>query len=371
MTSVLIIAQSARALAQSAVKAGWKAYAIDQFGDLDTRAATQHCDVVCNFSDTPTLLVVVELLLDKHHPSACVIGGGMESALESLMAVNERLPFTGNSLEIYRRLCDPISFCKLLDNLGITYPETVSDGSAASTSGWLAKRVGGSGGGHIRPLAAGELPGDGYYRQRRVDGMSASVLFLANGRNAQVLGYTRHWQAQPDAGRSYCRSGLIRWSAVPAPTRAQLENTVSELTLAAGLRGLCGLDFMLGDDGSIAVLEINPRPPASFELHEGEASLLGAHRRACDGELISPPPAPASAVKASVALYATCSLTVPAGFVWPRWCADIPAAGTVIERDQPVCTVMALATSMEATQALAEKRLLTLLAELKNFQSIT
>lgn len=366
----MIIAQSARALAQSAAKAGWKVYALDQFGDLDTRAATEQCEVVHSFDDTAAVLAAIERLLCKHCPDFCIAGGGLESSLELLKTLNQRLPLIGSSLEIYRRLCDPISFCTLLDGLDIAHSETMLD-VPAPVVGWLAKRVGGSGGGHIRPLAVGELPGIGCYRQRKVDGVSASVLFLADGKNAQILGYTRHWQAQPDSGRPYRRSGLVRWPAVPASAQIELKNAVNKMAHAAGLRGLCGLDFVLGEDGRIVVLEINPRPPASFELHEGEGSLLEAHRMACDGELIPSLLAPASAIRASVVLYAAHLLTVPAGFAWPQWCADLPAAGSVVDQDRPVCSVMAAATSMEAARALAQERLLALQAELMRFQPTT
>ncbi len=366
----MIIAQSARALVQSAVKAGWKVHAIDQFGDLDTRAATIQCEVIGSFDNSAAVLAALERLLGKHQLDFCIAGGGLESALELLNIIDRRLPLKGSSLEIYHHLCDPASFCKLLDALGIAHPETVFNGPAPAAD-WLAKRIGGSGGGHVRLLAVGESPGTGCYRQRRVEGVSASTLFLANGRKAQVLGYTRHWQAQLDPDRPYRRSGLIRWPTVPAPAQIELKNIVDKITDAIGLSGLCGLDFVLGEDGQIVVLEINPRPPASFELHEGEGSLLEAHRRACDGELIPPPPAPASTVKASVVLYAAHLLTVPADFSWPEWCADIPAAGSVIGQDRPVCSVMATTTSMQAAQALAQKQILALQAELMRFQPTT
>ncbi len=364
MTSVLIIAQSARALAQSAVKAGWQVCAIDQFGDQDTRAAAE-CAVVADFADTAGVLAAGERLLEKHRSDACIVGGGLECSPALIEAFGRRLPLMGNSAGIYRQMCHPASLCALLERLGIAHPETVLEGPAPS-AGWLAKRAGGSGGGHIRILGAGESPGAGYYRQRRVDGISASALFLANGRDARILGYTRHWQAKPqaDAGQPYLRSGLTRWREVPSSVALQVANMVGELTEAAGLRGLCGMDFVLDQGGQVVVLEVNPRPPASFELHEGDHSLLEAHRKASAGQLEPPPPAPARMVRSAAVMYTSDPLTIAAGFTWPDWCTDIPAVGTLIGSNRPVCSVTATSTDLETAQAMVQERLLTLRSEL-------
>src|SRR5205814_9173037 len=106
-----------------------------------------------------------------------------------------------------------------------------------------------------------------------------------------------------------------RGSLGPCPIRpalaARLEKLGDRLASVFGLVGWFGVDYVL-DDGLPWPVEINPRYTASVEIHELAAgrSLLGEHRRACEGggeqelgpEALSPPRLP---VIAKRILYAT------------------------------------------------------------------
>jgi len=128
------------------------------------------------------------------------------------------------------------------------------------------------------------------------------------------------------------------------------------LTSAFGLTGWFGVDYVLrgGDPWPV---EINPRYPASLEIHElaSRRALLADHRRACEGHAApheSPgrTDLPQPRVVAKLILHATRTLVVPeiaAGeddshdLFAVRSIADVPWPGTSFEPGDPVMTLLA------------------------------
>jgi predicted ATP-grasp superfamily ATP-dependent carboligase len=138
------------------------------------------------------------------------------------------------------------------------------------------------------------------------------------------------------------------------------------------LRGLIGIDFVWGPDRRCRLVEVNPRYTASMELLElvhGRA-LLREHLRVCLREerpgIVGPRPSrdAASPVLGKLILYADAPLRAPDLSRWLRprspWAvpflADLPAAGTVSERGQPVCTVFAGGHSAEVVREKLRRR---------------
>ena len=63
---------------------------------------------------------------------------------------------------------------------------------------------------------------------------------------------------------------------LPDHISCSMERAAQEIVSSFGLRGLASLDMIVNDNGWV-LLEVNPRPSATFELHEGEESFLAAH----------------------------------------------------------------------------------------------
>ena len=161
---------------------------------------------------------------------------------------------------------------------------------------------------HARPPlgADGQCP-PGYFLQRAVAGRVHSVVFAANGREAAVVGYNAIWQ---EPGRfTYC--GAIADRSLPARVRKDLAEVVPELTTAFGLRGLCGADFIVDEDERWTLIEINPRPTASFELHERDGGLFTVHVDACRGRLPARAGPQENKIGAVRVLYAPHALRIP------------------------------------------------------------
>lgn len=337
---VLIVSLSARALAQAARRCGYAVYAIDLFGDSDTRAASTIARVVppsgAGF-DRGALLAAAREIATVRRPDFIVCGSGFESAPELLEGLERLAPVLGNGASTLRAVTEPATLFPSLRLQGIDFPETMIAGTIPA-DGWLVKKIGGCGGAHVRPARGGSPVSAGHYAQRRVEGVSMSALMLADGvGNAELIGTCRHWCAQPDLLTPYQHSGLV---AEPSDgeTIGLLSQWCLRLARAFRLRGLCGFDYVLAPPGRPLLVDVNPRPPASFELFETDppaAFLL--HVEACRGGLRRP--APVAGSRAQAVYYAPRALTFPVSRAWPEWVADVPSPGARIAAGSPLCTI--------------------------------
>lgn len=341
---LLIVATSGRALAESARRAGWRPRVIDAFADADTRAAADAVAAVplgAAGLDAEAVIEAADRLCPPGAGAALIYGSGLESRPALLAALARGRTLLGNAPAVAGAARDPRSFFGLLDALGIPHPE-VSFEPSAGGSGWLLKHAGGSGGGHIRRLrtAPHRLP-PGAYLQREVGGQAMSLLFLADGRQAWPIGFNT-LRTTGAGDRPYRYGGVVNRASLAPAQRLTVRRAAEALTRRLGLRGLNGLDF-ISAGGRCLLLELNPRPGASFELYDPDApqGLLAWHADACRGRMRRPGLARTSRVRALSIVYAPAPVHIPAAFDWPPWCRDRPVGGQTIPAGEPVCTVLA------------------------------
>jgi uncharacterized protein len=339
----LLIGTSVRYLSQSAYRAGMQVAALDRFVDDDTRVAASHSRQLPAMSQQALMQALAELGEAGDVP--WTYAAGFEADPEALASlVRQQRNLLGNTPDVLRLLADPERYVSLLDTLEIAYPKTVF-GRPAETDGWLYKAAGRQGGYQVWPADTAEPQAPGYY-QRCLSGELCSLLFAANGKAIQPLGFNRLSACAPQRGdfRFACAiSGYL-----PDERLAEQMTLVAQrLTRALGLRGINGVDFVL-HEGDACLLELNARPPASLELYELRLPRGGlqAHIAACQGEL---PPAPTSDAGNSglQIVYA------PHGFRigrlhWPEWVSDRPRAGSTIASGAPLVSVRAVADSIQA-----------------------
>jgi predicted ATP-grasp superfamily ATP-dependent carboligase len=365
--AIVVAGLSARMLAESARRAGWRVIALDLFGDGDTRRASECWQPI---GDPATLTLdpartraALEQARELPGVMGWIAGSGFETCPELLHTGVERLPLIGNSQRAYDSIRNPNQFFALLEKNGIAFPETRMD-RPSDPHGWLGKDARGTGGWHIH--LADECDAhtrDGHadvYYQRLRAGQSMSALFLADGRRASVIGIseqivTRHG-AHPFAWR-----GAIGPAQVSPGLTAQVQHAVQAIVAASGLVGLNSLDF-LSDGERCIVLEVNARPPATLALydHEPFPPLLALHVRACRGEPLEAVAIPQAAphtrpVRGNLVVFAQTSHTVTPAFEAQAqrlgWCHDIPAAGSTIDAGAPLCTVSAVCAPGTTAQA--------------------
>ena len=346
--SVLIAAQSGRALAQAARRAGLRPFVLDLFGDADTLAAAEaHRTMPGRFGagrrGSEVLAALEALQYEAGEESIGVIlGSGFEGSTPLIAEIASRYRLIGSGAETVAALKDPFAFAALCERLSIPHP-AVSKGPVTNPLGWLCKQAGGSGGAHIRKLVSGTAP-PGHYLQARVPGRAFALNVLADGRDLAVLALTEQW-ASPSPLRPYRYAGALAPGREEEPslspaTLAQVTEAVARLVAATGLRGIASADLLI-DGETWWLLEINPRPGATLDIldRRGEP-LLAAHVEASLGRLPALGPSPMDAAGTEIC-YAPRSLPAVPTLDWPDFAHDRPRAGTRVGREAPFCTVSA------------------------------
>ena len=350
--SILILAgHSVRALSQSARASGIRVVALDHYADRDTRAAAWQTLQVHESSGETLEQVLLGPRGEPFTSAMLVAGAGFEGKGDSLRALARRFQLMGNQPAVWDIVDAPEVFISVLDRLSIAHPEMRVTPPVRSRE-WLFKSRASCGGMGVFPAA--DARGAGCYH-RRVSGQPVSVLFVADGRRARILGY-HHLLTQRLPGRPYVYAGALTMDAVPASVSICLERWVTGLTATLSLCGLNGLDFMV-NAGQPCFLELNPRPTATLELHEHRlkaGGLVAHHLRGCVGEMPQRIPTTTLA-KGLRVIFSDRDFRMPE-IEWPGWSTDRPAPGTLMGLGEPICSVHGEGrTMLEVRQSLARR----------------
>jgi predicted ATP-grasp superfamily ATP-dependent carboligase len=277
--------------------------------------------------------------------------------------IAERWALLGNGAEMVARI-KSAEFFDTLDTLHIPHPRTQNE--PPTGEGWLRKRRGAAGGSHVARYVPGvPAPGSAYF-QERVKGVAVSALFVGNGKGSCVLGFSEQW-TNPSVASPFRYGGAVRPASLPAKLQDDMTASVSRLSAAFQLQGLGSADFVVDDDaGTALLLEINPRPGATLDIFDDEAhKLLELHVDAIlDGKLPSSRLALEGAM-ASAIVYATEKVEIANESDWPDWVADRPRVCESIDKNRPICTVLARAETKTQAKGLVAERTKQILAELR------
>ncbi len=352
---ILIAAISGRALAQSARRGGYQVLVADFFGDQDTlQAAKDHVrfpGALARGIEADALFDALNALGARHHPLGIVCGSGFEDRPQLLERIAKSWRLFGNGAAVVAKIKDPAALSAICLEAAIPVPDFCLE-KPQRTADWLAKRRGGAGGSHIRP--AGQAIHGRLYYQRKMPGVPISALFLADGANATVLGFSSQWHL-PAADKPYRYGGAAQPATLPAHMAASLTAAVHRLSGTAALVGLNSADFIV-DDERFWLLEINPRPGATLDIFEpAQGSLFALHMAACAGRL---PPAPCytGRVRAAAIVYAESDIPSFPTLNWPHWTADRPQQGLAIKAGEPLCTVYACGADATRARVRTEER---------------
>ena len=332
---VLIIASSGRMLAQAVKNAGLKSLVIDCFCDQDTQQYAVAFKHVSSLSEKQ-LPPVVDYFIQRYGVMHVIYGSGFEYYPESLRYLSNKLIVLGNSIDTFLRAQDKSGFFSSLDKLSIPYPE-VCFVPPNNLDRWLVKPLQGQGGLGIQHYNPKQPAHSQVYWQKFQAGTQYSVLFLANGKKAQVIGFNTQWTIALSDDQEFIFSGIINSSDLLNEHKERIMDWLYKLVCEFSLRGLNSLDFMQVGDESF-VLEINPRPSASMQLYD--ADLLIRHVKAIQGQLTDGAPSIEIYTGYQI-VYAKQDVTIPDAFEWPDGCMDLPEFGVACRTGQPICSIIA------------------------------
>lgn len=380
---VLILGASARAAAQSAIRAGLSPICIDQFADADLRAVAR----VLEIADYPRGAVAAAALAP-----ACpwMYMGGIENHARLVERISAGRPLWGNGPAVLRAVRDPWAVARVLEQSGLPACRVVPRGARPPADvRWLLKPLNGAGGRGIRVWEGceserGELAQGVFFQEHR-RGSSCSAVFIAFPEmqpepRTLLLGITRQL-----VGIDAVHAPAFAWCGNIAPLRPaeKIVTAIRRVGECIGrgfaLRGLFGCDFVVDED-TAWLTEVNPRYPASTELLEWalDVPLIDWHRRACEAAaeeqrlqwadcLARVAKPQAEGVAGKIVLYADRAIVAPdlARFIAPgheahlddRACrtlpylADIPSAGTQIHTGLPIATLYARGRSESECRA--------------------
>ncbi len=356
----LIIGLTVRPLAASAKNAGFNVYTIDLFADVDMKLNSVSA-LKAEFDgvgfESGSLFQCVDQL-DPKCKMPVIYGGGFEHNVEQLLALTERRPLWGIQPNTISQLQASKQLFESLGELGFRVPQTRFD-CPGTEGNWLQKSIGGSGGLHVEYVQNGGLSSqaDNYY-QSFINGKIITATLNCYDELTEVVGFSEQWCA-PDS----CSGEFVYGGAVSIPKAdlskdmvEEIQGAIKKLAIKFKLRGLASLDMIVTED-QWYFLELNPRPSATFELHEGKSSFLFAHYKAFEGQHL-----PLRSLTldgkymAHFVIYAKHEFSVPNKFDWPNWVRDIPESREAFEPGDPVCTVYASARDSERARTLVNIR---------------
>jgi len=335
---VLVVAVSARMLAELAVADGYEVVAVDRFGDVDLRAVASATTAQSNDALTE--------LAAEVEADAVVYGAGFENRPDLVRRLAERHELLGTPPELLPEVRDPRAVGAAARAAGARAPETRVTGHGGGGA-WLRKPRHGGGGRGIRPWKGGSVrPTE--VLQRRIDGLSCSAVAIGDGRRAVMLGLTEQLHRSPG----------FQWMGNLTPPRfpeeeadeldGRLRAVCTEVAARFGVRGAFGIDA-IWDGRDAWVLEVNPRPPASLELFgRGSFAAHVSGARGLGVRVGAASPAAPSA-KAKLVLFAERDLRAPDPAWWPAGLVhDVPHGGEEIKRGAPVCTLISADANLPA-----------------------
>lgn len=346
---VLVLAKSGRMLAQLLRDAGYRPVVVDCYADADLRGLAVETLQVADLGPD-SLRPVLADVQRRYGVLNVVYGSGLEAHTASLAALHSQgWRLLGNSPAVFAAIQDKRDFFRVLADLQIPFPATVF--TRPHNGDWLQKPLAGQGGRGIVAFAADAGHG-GCYWQQRLQGVPMSLTFIAGGERVDILGCNRQWSLG-SGPQPYLFAGIASGTALPKARLDQLGDWLGRLVAAYRLRGLCSLDFLYTAHGC-QVLEINARIPASAQLYEPwqlpvghRRRLFARHLQALAGpEPVSGRPVVRADPAAGFAgayqvVYADRDWRIGAGVAWPSWVVDRPAAGAIIGREQPICSIIA------------------------------
>lgn len=289
----VVVGASCRAAAQGLRRAGIShIVAWDEFLDADLREIAQTYPWESG-----------EMVSHKADGIPLLLCGGMENRIEDVQAWLNKGYSCGVDAQMLRTLRSPANWQRWSTQVRIGWPksffraEEMQHASSRNLESkcWVSKSLVGAGGIQVRRFDQEELRELGLvellkakweeemYLQEHIEGRSIGATFCSYRDEVRFVGVARGVTSDELPGPlPFIYRGSILSPDISQEVKQRLEDFGRLVTLETGIRGLWQADFVVKDDGSLWVLEVNPRWSASMELHEiaNSVSWVTEHLRA-------------------------------------------------------------------------------------------
>ncbi|MBY8997300.1 MAG: ATP-grasp domain-containing protein [Candidatus Thorarchaeota archaeon] len=376
--SVGVIGFNARPIACSAKKAGANVYVSDYWGDDDLTACCD--DWIAVLTPTPgarqrqpldvplheSLVENLFYLTKKRKLDYVLIGSGFDDYFDALGPLQKEGLLVGCSPNQMSKARDFSALAKIAASLKLSFPKREivnTPNEALKNSGefnfpYLVRPTHSGGGSGIRfALNSSDVirsfgePEDTEYEprvlQEYIRGVDISCSVLGAGDLALTFSVQGQLIGMPTAGRNcgfaYC--GNYYPSGLADETVSRIAEVSESISKKLKLNGSVGFDYVVDEKARIWLMEVNPRIQGTLELIEatGDLSMTTLHVRASHG--ILPEKAPELSPGVKMIVYSRRDGAAPNLAQYSNT-ADRTPQGVIVNRGDPICTIIETGTSM-------------------------
>lgn len=354
MRKILVIGANTRPVACSAKKLGHTVYCADYFCTSDLRACSTNLKCVLSqkpyescgrFKDQFNTLLLQDSarnFVEEADFILCCSGIMPEMFLESKIIGNKKTEHVENKFKFYKKIKNKFNTPKTYKISDINEVSEIAANNPDKN--FIMKPIFSSGGIGIKKF---ENTGDEFHfseiiLQERIQGHDISASVLSTGKEVetiftskQILGSAELGQMEPFG---YC-GNLAPYLDDPG-----IKEIAEDVVTHFRLKGSNGVD-MVYDGEDIHIIEVNPRFQGTFECGELllGINMVDAHIKACEGILIETKPPKGFAVK-MIVFARERSIVGDLNFIGVH---DIPDENVIIEKGEPVATVIKTGETVE------------------------
>jgi len=350
-------------LANSAKKAGYKVGVIDAFLDEETVSVSSLAfKATYSYQFGFDIVELERLIKQKFLDSIVVVGSGFEINPGQIDYISKYASVLSNSTETINTVKHPKSLENLLNEEFIRYPfTTFQRNECGDNKTFLLKEIGAMGGGHVQRKSQlsniQPLVNKNFYYQKFIEGNVFSAVFLANRDRASLIGLNQHLKSNQFSDQPFLYEGAISVVLKNQKDVNKVNAIINKITKKISLVGLCGVDFIIDEYGVMFVIDVNPRPPSTFELHESKQSLFAAHLACFQGDLIHYFSDNNKYSRGHAIYYAKEDTIINEELNWPEWVKDRPLRKQTIAAKNPICSIFAEGDSETQVENILYKRL--------------
>jgi predicted ATP-grasp superfamily ATP-dependent carboligase len=356
MENILVVGANARAVSCSLKKLGYNVYSADYFGDLDLQRCTdqyrsvlsQQPNVSCgHFTEKFKSDDIKDLANDFIKDCdgiICLTGVSSKLFPKNKIIGNKSAENVDDKYYLYKKLKNEFNFPLTFHASDITEAAEIIENYP--NKNFITKPIKGAGGYGIREMFKEEddLDFSNFIIQEKLNGLNCSASVLSTGQEYKTILTSKQIIGDPMLGQKepygYCGNitPLVGENGPLDPAMmVEMADVAEEIIKRLSLIGSNGVDFIIKDDG-LFIIEVNPRIQGTMECAELvlKINMAEAHIKACQGVLLEIPPPDRFAVKMIV----HAKKRSKAGQLNFEDIFDLPAPNVIIEKAEPVVTVI-------------------------------